>query len=584
MQGLERKQTMIKKILKVSLAASMAMPAAASAAQNATVFAQEMPAEELNANVQPVLEEQPAVQEETVLTEETEETGTQGVPAEAETPVEDSAQITETPAEEEVTVPETEEPVAEEPAAVEEEAVAEEEITDEEELMSRDDRPGTNIPCNLDLDVKVDGEQASTLTYLPHAAAHDIQIGGVLYMNGVWGNYGLARTAYIASQTIKGMSHAQAVEKYHTKSLVGNWTYTFQINPEVVTVNEEILLDTARWQAAFREGTGAAGAGFFNYMICQNVTYNPADGTVAVHFSIDENSTGMVSTKTIDSDSSCKPAEIRAYSPAGAFTIKAENFKKDTVAVKGTAAFNGTIDMSPWMAKFFPLNFHGEIAQPNLTLQVADVYAAFDVENGTWADGSTDTRVETVPVDVFKLSEEAYAVAGTLTEAMIPTGMIAAEGYDQENGAWDAEISTEENGTLFYESGVMGLNADDSQPLYVHYTYSFPGKAADPKPVDPDQPAFPGEDDNKPGEDNKPGDTDKPGEDSKPGDTDADKPGTDKPEENKPADNTDKQEENKKPSSSKVPTAAATGIATTLGVQALSVAGIFTLLRRRKNR
>lgn len=67
-------------------------------------------------------------------------------------------------------------------------------------------------------------------------------------MNGVWGNYGLARTAYIASQTIKGMSHAQAVEKYHTKSLVGNWTYTFQINPEVVTVNEEILLDTARWR------------------------------------------------------------------------------------------------------------------------------------------------------------------------------------------------------------------------------------------------------------------------------------------------------------------------------------------------
>lgn len=52
---------------------------------------------------------------------------------------------------------------------MEEEAVAEEEITDEEELMSRDDRPGTNIPCNLDLDVKVDGEQASTLTYLPHA-------------------------------------------------------------------------------------------------------------------------------------------------------------------------------------------------------------------------------------------------------------------------------------------------------------------------------------------------------------------------------------------------------------------------------
>lgn len=71
---------MIKKILKVSLAASMAMPAAASAAQNATVFAQEMPAEELNANVQPVLEEQPAVQEETVLTEETEETGTQESP------------------------------------------------------------------------------------------------------------------------------------------------------------------------------------------------------------------------------------------------------------------------------------------------------------------------------------------------------------------------------------------------------------------------------------------------------------------------------------------------------------------------
>ncbi len=417
-----------------------------------------------------------------------------------------------------------------------------------------------------------------TLDYQPGKEVYDVQLGGTLDMTGIWSNYNTFRTLYIVKN---------GKAEFYKKSLTGQFQYQFQVNPDVVTVNEEILCSPAAWQTAFETESQDTAAAFFSYMHCVDAAYDAATGTVTVTFRINENGSGKVSTKTIDDnkDAGSKPDFIHAYSPAGAFTIKVENFKKGQSAFVGKASFTGNMDLSPWMALIFPLRYTANVTQDNLLLNVPDAKVTFDVENGTWADGTADTRVATVPVDVFKLSEGAHVVAGTLTEDMIPVGMIAAEGYDQENGAWDQELVTEENGLVFRESGLTTMSRNGNDSMSIGYTYSFPGKAADPKPVDPDQPAFPGEDDNnKPGEDNKPGDTDKPGEDSKPGDTDADKPGTDKPEENKPVDNTNKQEENKKPSSSKVPTAAATGIAATLGVQALSVAGIFTLLRRRKNR
>lgn len=553
---------MITKMLKVTLAASMAMPAVSAILPGNTVFAQELPAEavretQMDRTIESTLEM-------TVITETPEQNEAIEVPM-----LPESGEMME-----ETVTPEVTETVAEEDsaAAEEEAAVAEEEVQEE----TRDSRPGTNLTCDLDLDVKVDGATTSELTYLPHVESHSVQIGGTLHMNGVWSSYNLARTGYIGKQVLEGNSWSQAEKQFHTKSLVGSWTYSFQINPKVVTVNETILKSTDAWQEAFRQGTGADGAAFFDYMHCTGVDYDKATGLVTVRYAINEKGTGMVSTKTIDKAAGAKPKYIKAYSPEGAFTIHAENMKKGATAVYGNASFQGEIDVSPWMAIAFPLRYKGEVVQPNLTLGVEDAQVTFDVENGTWADGTTDTLTEMVEVDVIKLGEGSHMVAGTLQEHQIPTGMIAVEGYDQNNGAWDSEPTTEENATVFHESGVTTR----SNGLSVGYTYSFPeepGKPVDPEnPEQPDTPVTPEKPDQpdtpeNPGEDNSNGenpDTNKKPEDSGNGTNSVEKPSAAQPSGSRPA--------------SKVPTAAATGLGITLGLQALSVAGILAILKKKR--
>lgn len=339
---------MITKMLKVTLAASMAMPAVSAILPGNTVFAQELPAEavretQMDRTIESTLEM-------TVITETPEQNEAIEVPM-----LPESGEMME-----ETVTPEVTETVAEEDsaAAEEEAAVAEEEVQEE----TRDSRPGTNLTCDLDLDVKVDGATTSELTYLPHVESHSVQIGGTLHMNGVWSSYNLARTGYIGKQVLEGNSWSQAEKQFHTKSLVGSWTYSFQINPKVVTVNETILKSTDAWQEAFRQGTGADGAAFFDYMHCTGVDYDKATGLVTVRYAINEKGTGMVSTKTIDKAAGAKPKYIKAYSPEGAFTIHAENMKKGATAVYGNASFQGEIDMSPWMAIAFPLRYKGGLS------------------------------------------------------------------------------------------------------------------------------------------------------------------------------------------------------------------------------
>ena len=58
----------------------------------------------------------------------------------------------------------------------------------------------------------------------------------------------------------------------------------------------------------------------------------------------------------------------------------------------------------------------------------------FKVVNGTWANGTTDDKVVTIPLTKGK---------GTLKDTDVPSGMLADAGY--ENGKWDNEPNTAEN-------------------------------------------------------------------------------------------------------------------------------------------
>lgn len=330
-------------------------------------------------------------------------------------------------------------------------------LSEEEKMILASDLPatyreGTDVNCDLTIDTLVDGTPMDSLLYQPGKGPSQVQIGGDLDMTNVWNNYRTFRLAYIM---------ANSKPQFYTKSLKGSYTYTFQINPEIVSVNEDILCDTSAWQKVFEEGSGAAAEGFFKFMKCTQASYDATTGTITVRFEINENGTGKVSCKTLDDDKTTQPKTIHAYSPEGALFIKDEDFQKGGQAILSTATFHGNIDLDPWMALIVPIRFTGVIDQTGLELDVPSGKVAFHVENGTWDDGSADAKVVEIDMDMVKTNDGAHA-AGTLDASLIPTGMVALEGFDQSKGRWTEEINTDENGIVL-----------SNEEYDAAYTYTF---------------------------------------------------------------------------------------------------------------
>lgn len=292
-------------------------------------------------------------------------------------------------------------------------------------------------------------------------------------------------------------------------------------------------------------------------MRCTEVTYSEDSektGVVNVVFTINENGTNMVSVATLEDLAGARPDFVHAYSPAGAVQVRKEDFKKGETVIYSGVKFSGNMDLSPWMALVFPLRFESDVQQEELTLKIPDAKVSYQVENGTWADGSTEPQEAAVEMTrVAKLDEEGnhtgYVLTGTITEDMLPTGMLAHEGYDQESGKWSEELSTEENGFVI----------ELTRAAAGHFTYSF-------DELSPEE-EKPGETE-KPGEEEKPGETVKPGEENKPADEEQEASGSQKPASTKPA--------------GKVPTAVAAGIAGFIGLQTAAAAAFAALLKRRK--
>ena len=341
----------------------------------------------------------------------------------------------------------------EEPADFDSETALLEQYLLEEGMDPTPFRNGTDVKCSLTIDTKADGVVTSTLLYQPGKEMTQIQIGGDLNMKNVWNNYVTFRTMYT-------LTHSK--EEFYTKSLTGSYAYTFQVNPDIVSVNEDILCSTDAWQEVFAESNKENGAGFFKFMKCTEASYDAATGVVTVRFTIDENGTGKVSTRTLENDKTTRPASIHSYSPEGAFFIKNKDFKKGGQAVLETATFKGQIDLDPWMALVFPVRFEGVIVQTGMNLDVPAGTVAFNIENGTWSDGTTDTKTVLIDMDMVNKDGQSFA-AGTLLNDHIPCGMKAAEGFDQASGKWTTELNLDENGTVLAPEGELSAS----------YTYSF---------------------------------------------------------------------------------------------------------------
>lgn len=121
----------------------------------------------------------------------------------------------------------------------------------------------------------------------------------------------------------------------------------------------------------------------------------------------------------------------------------------------------------------FPIRFGADIEHPELKLEVPDALVTFKVENGTWEDGTTEEKDVSIPMDVIPTNQGALAV-GTLTEADVPAGMKAAEGYDQNSGKWKPELILDKNGVILAPKGEVSAS----------YTYVFENN----QPAEPENP------------------------------------------------------------------------------------------------
>ncbi len=288
----------------------------------------------------------------------------------------------------------------------------------------QENRPGTDVECGLTLHEKVDGVKTNIVEYNPSKESYDIQVGGVLDLTKVWNQYDLFKFMY----TLKN-----GTAKFRAKNLEGKYDFKFQVNPDVVTVDQNKLCSTDAWQKAFEDGSQSPKAeAFFQYMRCSSVQYDEKSGIVNVEFTINHNGTKEVNIGFIEDNISegSKPVQVSAYSPAGSFTIKKAKFQNDVVAVPDDeTSFSGEIDMNPWMAMVFPIRF----TTPALSHE--ELVLKGKPENTGGSGGSSSNKPVKNDYPLYRLynpnsGEHFY------TEAKVERDGLIKAGWNDEGIGW----------------------------------------------------------------------------------------------------------------------------------------------------
>lgn len=334
------------------------------------------------------------------------------------------------------------------------------EISTPSNPQTEDTRPGVDVPCSLILNTTVNGDTSNpvtSLSYKPGQSTYPIQFGGQLDLQEVWQHYLMFKWPYIGKQMLESLgknplhwldrtklrkAYETANQQFRAKSIVGDYKYQFTVNPDVVSVNEDILLNKDAWQTAFEQGSGSEAEYFFKYMRCSGVAYDKATGIVTVDFTIqflneDNPERKGVSVAVLEDHPSSRPNYIKAYSPAGALYITDANFKDGAVAVRGEAEFTGVIDLQPWMALIFPIRFKAEKQENGLTL----IRPSKPSQGGSTGGNGSGTTAPANTVALYRLynpnsGEHFY------TQALVEKDHLAGIGWDYEGIGWYSPTSS----------------------------------------------------------------------------------------------------------------------------------------------
>ena len=132
-------------------------------------------------------------------------------------------------------------------------------------------------------------------------------------------------------------------------------------------------------------------------------------------------------------------------------------------------------------------------ANPGASDNVPDKYqvtVTFTVTGGTWSNGDTTSRIAVVTL-LDAEGNPAEGGTGHLTDAQIPTGMLAAAGYDAASGSWlanpeGAQIAGNARFDFIFQRAASPVTPDpDPVTPVIPPTPVVPGPAVTPAAVTP---------------------------------------------------------------------------------------------------
>jgi len=179
---------------------------------------------------------------------------------------------------------------------------------------------------------------------------------GTLPMGAVWGQYGWAKSAYVMSQVRKGVSLAEARNRWASKTIVGEITVSFTLESSKVQVSQDLTTPEAL-QATYEELN--RGTDFTNLMRVKTVTFNPETRTYQATFGLTENGEAGVKAARLDA-ASARPNVVRLSTPHAALTLKQSDFVPGTTLQMSGGRIEGSVSVAAMYVSQLPIVFTHE--------------------------------------------------------------------------------------------------------------------------------------------------------------------------------------------------------------------------------
>lgn len=252
--------------------------------------------------------------------------------------------------------------------------------------------------------------------------AYQIAYEGTLDMATVWSNYEFARSFYIATQILKGMSHDQATERWERFEVVGGFEIGFTVDPAYTTVDPAFMsCDTLQQQYELQNS-----GDFPKLMTCQSVTYDGATGAYVAKFATVHTDGSPTTTKELDA-AAAQPAKLLLSTPQGSLFVQQSDFVPGESFSMINPYVKGSLTLKELFVNQLPINFASNSAAA-VPLEMVHTY------NANYAFASA-TGGKELPAGVLELQprRQTSVKDGETVTAPQPASTMVLDG---DRGTW----------------------------------------------------------------------------------------------------------------------------------------------------